>query len=49
MSLPEIVSREQWRAARGELLVKLDLFEGRRQLVVHHFMFAPERDAGCRS
>ncbi len=27
----------------------LDLFEGRDQLVVHHFMFAPEWDAGCRS
>ncbi|MGW4006937.1 DUF899 family protein, partial [Streptomyces nigra] len=87
MSLPEIVSREQWRAAREELLVKekaatrardalnaerralpmveiieeyvfeggdgkatlLDLFEGRHQLVVHHFMFAPEWDAGCRT
>ncbi|WP_369168563.1 DUF899 domain-containing protein [Streptomyces sp. R28] len=87
MSLPEIVSREQWRAAREELLAKekaatrardalnaerrrlpmveveeeyvfeggdgkatlLDLFEGRHQLVVHHFMFAPEWDAGCRS
>ncbi|MEV7079205.1 DUF899 domain-containing protein [Streptomyces sp. NPDC093516] len=86
MSLPEIVSREQWRAARAELLVKekaatrardalnaerrglpmvevdeeyvfeggdgkatlLDLFEGRHQLVVYHFMFAPEWDAGCR-
>ncbi|MFI6565536.1 DUF899 domain-containing protein [Streptomyces sp. NPDC050534] len=87
MSLPEIVSREQWRAAREELLAKekavtrardalnaerrrlpmvevdkeyvfesgdgkatlLDLFEGRLQLVVHHFMFAPDWDAGCRS
>ncbi|MET9835129.1 DUF899 domain-containing protein [Streptomyces sp. NPDC006385] len=86
MSLPEIVSREQWRAAREELLLRekaatrardalnaerrrlpmveveeeyvfegsdgkatlLDLFEGRHQLVVHHFMFAPEWDAGCR-
>ncbi|MGW5969330.1 DUF899 domain-containing protein [Streptomyces sp. NPDC055186] len=86
MSLPEIVSRADWRAAREELLVKekvvtrardalnaerrrlpmvgidreyvfeggdgkaglLDLFEGRRQLVVYHFMFAPEWDAGCR-
>ncbi|MFJ8789591.1 DUF899 domain-containing protein [Streptomyces sp. NPDC102462] len=85
MRLPEIVSREQWRAARAELLAKeeavrrardvlnaerrrlpvveidteyvfeggdgkatlLDLFEGRRQLVVYHFMFAPEWDAGC--
>jgi predicted dithiol-disulfide oxidoreductase (DUF899 family) len=87
MSLPEIVSREQWRAAREALLVKekavtrardalnaerrrlpmveieeeyvfeggdgkatlFDLFEGRDQLVVYHFMFAPEWDAGCRS
>ncbi|MFF7488004.1 DUF899 domain-containing protein [Streptomyces luteogriseus] len=87
MSLPEIVSRGEWRAARAELLLKekavtrardalnaerrglpmvevdeeyvfeggdgkatlLDLFEGRRQLVVYHFMFAPEWDAGCRS
>ncbi|MEU6888413.1 DUF899 domain-containing protein [Streptomyces viridosporus] len=86
MSLPEIVSRARWRAAREELLVKekavtrardalhaerrrlpmvaidreyvfeggdgkvtlLDLFEGRQQLVVHHFAFAPEWDAGCR-
>ncbi|ANS64518.1 hypothetical protein SLINC_2294 [Streptomyces lincolnensis] len=87
MSLPEIVSRTQWRAAREELLLKekaltrardalnaerralpmveidteyvfeggdgkatlLDLFEGRDQLVVYHFMFAPEWEAGCRS
>jgi predicted dithiol-disulfide oxidoreductase (DUF899 family) len=25
----------------------LDLFEGRRQLIVYHFMFAPEWGAGC--
>ncbi|MCX5047399.1 MULTISPECIES: DUF899 domain-containing protein [unclassified Streptomyces] len=87
MSLPEIVLREQWRAAREELLAKEkaatrardalnaerrrlpmvevdeeyvfeggdgkatlpDLFEGRLQLVVYHFMFAPEWDTGCRS
>jgi len=24
-----------------------DLFEGRTQLVVYHFMFQPEWDAGC--
>ncbi|MET9257131.1 DUF899 domain-containing protein [Streptomyces sp. NPDC003717] len=85
MSLPEIVPRADWRAAREALLAKekaatrardalnaerrrlpavevgteyvfeggdgkatlLDLFEGRDQLVVHHFMFAPEWDAGC--
>ncbi|MEU9285343.1 DUF899 domain-containing protein [Streptomyces sp. NPDC048275] len=87
MTLPQIVSREEWRAAREKLLVEekaatrardalgaerrrlpmveidkkyvfeggdgkatlLDLFEGRQQLVVYHFMFAPEWDAGCRS
>src|SRR5688500_4519548 len=27
----------------------LDLFEGRRQLVVYHFMFDPSWDAGCAS
>ena len=25
----------------------LDLFEGRKQLIVYHFMFAPDADAGC--
>ncbi|MFE0176467.1 DUF899 domain-containing protein [Streptomyces sp. NPDC059002] len=87
MGLPEIVTREEWTAAREELLVKekaatrardalnaerrglpmvevdkeyyfegadgkatlLDLFDGRDQLIVYHFMFAPEWDAGCRS
>ena len=87
MTLPEIVSREEWRAAREELLVRekaatrardalnaarrglpmveidkeyvfesgdgkatlLDVFRGRDQLVVQHFMFAPDWDAGCRS
>lgn len=27
----------------------LDLFAGRVQLIVYHFMFAPEWEAGCRS
>jgi predicted dithiol-disulfide oxidoreductase (DUF899 family) len=26
-----------------------DLFAGRRQLVIYHFMFAPEAETGCRS
>jgi predicted dithiol-disulfide oxidoreductase (DUF899 family) len=25
----------------------LDLFEGRRQLIVYHFMFGPSQDVGC--
>jgi predicted dithiol-disulfide oxidoreductase (DUF899 family) len=27
----------------------VDLFQGRSQLVVYHFMFAPEDDVGCKS
>ena len=26
-----------------------DLFDGRSQLIVHHFMFGPDWDAGCPS
>lgn len=86
-TLPEVVSREEWRAARLELLEKekeltrardalnaerrrlpmveiekdyvfegpdgeaslLDLFEGRRQLLVYHFMFDSEWEEGCPS
>ena len=25
----------------------VDLFDGRRQLLIYHFMFGPTRDAGC--
>ena len=85
--MPEhnVVSREEWDAARGELLKRekelthtsddvalqrrelpwtpvekqytfdtadgpktlAELFDGRSQLVVYHFMFGPEWDAGC--
>src|SRR5262245_45248965 len=89
MSLPEIVTPEEWQAARERLLAKekaatrerdalaaerrrqpavefsadygfdgadgpatlLDMFEGRRQLIVYHFMFQEGvegwPDAGC--
>jgi predicted dithiol-disulfide oxidoreductase (DUF899 family) len=85
--LPEVVSRDEWLAARRALLAKekeltrardrvnadrrrlpmvrvekpyefegpdgtvslLDLFEGRPQLVMHHFMFGPDWDEGCSS
>ena len=87
MSLPKIVSRDEWLAARKALLAEekeqtrrrdalnaerrrlpmvriekdyvfegpegrwclLDLFEGRRQLIVGHFMFDPRWDDGCPS
>jgi predicted dithiol-disulfide oxidoreductase (DUF899 family) len=87
MSLPKVVSPEQWREARVALLAEekamtrardalntrrrelpmvevdkgyvfhgpdgeaslLDLFDGRRQLIVQHFMFHPDWDRGCPS
>ncbi len=85
MNYPQIVFREEWLAARKQLLAQekeftrrrdalnaarrklprvkidkeyffeaptgrarlLDLFEGRRQLIVYHFMFDPSWDEGC--
>jgi predicted dithiol-disulfide oxidoreductase (DUF899 family) len=87
MSLPEIVSEEEWRAARIKLLQEekamtrardalsakrrmlpmvriekdyefegvggparlLDLFDGRSQLIIQHFMFDPDWEDGCPS
>ena len=87
MSLPQIVNRDEWLAARTALLEQekeltrrrdalsadrrrlpmveitkdyrftgphgevglLDLFEGRKQLLVSHFMFDPEWEEGCPS
>lgn len=86
-NLPRVVSRDEWLAARVELLARekelthlrdrlaadrrrlpmveitkeyvfegpggraslLDLFDGRSQLIVGHFMFHPEWDDGCPS
>ena len=86
-NLPEIVSREEWLAARKALLARekeltrsrdalnverrrlpmieidkeyvfegpegratlLDLFDGRAQLIVYHFMFDPSWEDGCPS
>lgn len=36
------------RGAEGEQSL-LDLFQGKRQLIVHHFMFDPAWDKGCPS
>lgn len=87
MTLPQIATRDEWLAARIELLERekeltrtrdglnadrrrlpmvevdteyrfdgpdgevglLELFEGRAQLIVYHFMFHPEWDEGCPS
>lgn len=87
MRLPDVVSREEWLAARKKLLAKekeatrardalnaerrrlpmveidkpyvlegpdgeaslLDLFDGRRQVIIYHFMFSPDWEDGCPS
>ena len=87
MSLPDVVSRDEWLLARKDLLRRekeftrqrdalvadrrrlpmvridkpyrfdgpngpvtlLDMFEGRDQLIVQHFMFDPSWDEGCQS
>ena len=87
MSLPSIVTRDEWSTARRKLLAKekdltkqrdqlnvdrrnlpmveidkdyrfvgsrgplrlIDMFEGRNQLIVYHFMFHPEWEEGCSS
>jgi predicted dithiol-disulfide oxidoreductase (DUF899 family) len=87
MSLPKVVARDEWLAARKDLLAKekeltrqrdalnaerrhlpmveieknyrftgpegevglLDLFDGRAQLIVSHFMFDPSWTDGCPS
>ena len=86
MSLPKIVTREEWLVARKELLARekqfdherdeltearrslpmvrvekeyvfegpqgavslVELFEGRRQLIVYHLMFDPARNTACK-
>lgn len=37
----------RFEASAGTLSLT-DLFEGRSQLIVYHFMFAPDSEEGCR-
>lgn len=37
----------EFESLNGDKLKLLDLFEGRRQLIVYHFMFSPDEDEGC--
>jgi len=46
--LPRVrIDREYVFEGRGGKARLLDLFEGRRQLILYHFMFGPNQDAGC--
>ena len=48
LPMVRVDKRYVFDGARGERSL-LDLFEGRRQLIVHHFMFDPEWENGCPS
>jgi predicted dithiol-disulfide oxidoreductase (DUF899 family) len=46
--LPRVRIEKEYVLEGPEGEVKLlDLFEGRRQLLLYHFMFGPNQDAGC--
>jgi predicted dithiol-disulfide oxidoreductase (DUF899 family) len=48
LPMVEITEAYRFHGPDGEVGL-LDLFEGRRQLIVGHFMFDPEWDEGCSS
>ncbi len=43
----EIQKDYTFEGPNGQVIF-LDLFEGRNQLIVQHFMFDPDWEAGCR-
>ena len=43
-----VTERYEFERARGKATLA-DLFDGKSQLVVYHFMFGPDWDAGCKS
>src|SRR3954449_1808008 len=48
LPMVEVTKRYEFEAPQGTVTL-LDLFEGRRQLIVGHFMFDPEWERGCSS
>jgi predicted dithiol-disulfide oxidoreductase (DUF899 family) len=47
--LPMVKIEREYRFEGPDGMATLhDLFEGRRQLIIYHFMFGPDDDEGCR-
>ena len=46
LPMVKVTKRYTLQGPEGEASL-LDLFEGKRQLIVHHFMFGPDWEAGC--
>jgi len=49
LPMVEVTEDYDFTAADGSTWTLLDLFEGRRQLIVDHYMFDPEWEDGCTS
>jgi predicted dithiol-disulfide oxidoreductase (DUF899 family) len=48
LPMVEVTKAYEFEGPRGTVSL-LDLFEGRRQLILYHFMFHPEWEEGCPS
>ena len=48
LPMVEVDKDYRFQGPDGEVAL-LDMFEGRRQLMIYHFMFAPDWDEGCPS
>jgi predicted dithiol-disulfide oxidoreductase (DUF899 family) len=48
LPMVEVVEDYRFDGPEGEVTLR-DIFEGRRQLIIYHFMFDPEWDEGCSS
>jgi predicted dithiol-disulfide oxidoreductase (DUF899 family) len=49
LPMVEIEKDYRFTGPDGSEVRLIDLFEGRRQLIIYHFMFPPEWDEGCPS
>ena len=49
LPMVEVTKDYRFTGPEGENLALLDLFKGRRQLIVVHFMFDPDWEEGCAS
>ena len=46
MPMAKVTKQYSFDGPEGKVSL-LDLFDGKRQLIVHHFMFGPDWEAGC--
>ena len=44
----QVTERYEFERPRGKATLA-DLFDGKRQLIIYHFMFAPDWQAGCKA